>query len=55
MDSILNNWLLAGAGVLGILFYVVKGVLDQVPSVLESWSTVRRAWRRANEDEDEQE
>ncbi|MFB7950071.1 hypothetical protein ACFC6L_34775 [Kitasatospora phosalacinea] len=50
MDSILINWLLAGAGVLGILLFVIKGVLDQVPSVLDSWSTVRRAWRRASED-----
>lgn len=53
MDSTIILSVLAGAGVLSILLFAVKGVLDQVPGVLESWSAVRRAWRRANEEDQE--
>ncbi|KJS57071.1 hypothetical protein VM98_03150 [Streptomyces rubellomurinus subsp. indigoferus] len=51
MDSTIILVLLAISSVLSIGLSVVKGVLDQLPDVFESWGTARRAWRRANEDD----
>ncbi|MEV0534735.1 hypothetical protein [Kitasatospora sp. NPDC050463] len=54
MDSTIILSLLAGAGVLSIFLFAAKGVLDQVPDVLESWGAIRRTWRRVHEDDDQE-
>ncbi|MDX2650372.1 hypothetical protein [Streptomyces sp. NPDC001070] len=42
MDSIIL-WLLAASGVLSVLLFVVRGLLDQLPDVLIAWRRVKRA------------
>ncbi|MGP3924574.1 MULTISPECIES: hypothetical protein [unclassified Streptomyces] len=43
--------ILAIAGVCTILLFAVKGVLDQLPGIFESWHRARRAWRGDDADD----
>ncbi|MFE4873066.1 hypothetical protein [Streptomyces sp. NPDC056682] len=36
---------LAISGALGIALFSLKGLLDQLPAVFESWHRARSAWR----------
>ncbi|AEY94272.1 hypothetical protein SHJG_p1141 (plasmid) [Streptomyces hygroscopicus subsp. jinggangensis 5008] len=45
--------LLAGAGVISVLLFAVRGILEQLPDVLRSWQRVRKAWRDAASDDDQ--
>ncbi|MFF7099998.1 hypothetical protein ACFY9X_07405 [Streptomyces nigra] len=45
MDGIAIIIILAIAGVLSVLLLAVRGLLDQVPDVIESATRVRHAWR----------
>jgi hypothetical protein len=45
--------LLAGAGVISVLLFAVRGILEQLPDVLQSWHRVRKAWRDAASDDDQ--
>ncbi|MGC9536554.1 hypothetical protein [Streptomyces sp. UG1] len=47
--------ILAVAGVLSVLLFVVKGLLDQLPDVFESAKRAREAWKRlVGKSEDEE-
>ncbi|WP_202532812.1 hypothetical protein [Streptomyces sp. SID3212] len=44
MDSAVI-WILGASGVLAVVLFVVKGLLDQVPDIAESWHRAKRAIR----------
>ncbi len=46
MDGAAILLVLAVAGVISVFFFAVKGLLDQVPDVIDSAGRVRDAWRR---------
>ncbi|MEV5009162.1 hypothetical protein [Streptomyces sp. NPDC055692] len=46
--------ILAVAGVASISLFALKGVLDQVPDVIDSASRARDAWKRFRSKADEQ-
>ncbi|MFB6945366.1 MULTISPECIES: hypothetical protein [Streptomyces] len=46
MDGAAILFILAIAGVVAIFLFSVKGVLDQVPGVLDSAGRARDAWER---------
>ncbi|MCK7627204.1 hypothetical protein MUU72_29615 [Streptomyces sp. RS10V-4] len=43
MDSAIL-WLLGAAGVLSIALFVLKGLLDQLPDLAQSWHRARHAF-----------
>lgn len=45
MDSQIILYLLAASGVLTVLLFVVRVVLDQVPEVLAAWHRVKKAFK----------
>lgn len=45
MDSTVNVWILAWAGVLSVVIFVAKGLLDQLPPLVDSWQALIRAVR----------
>ncbi|MET7477624.1 hypothetical protein ABZT17_25100 [Streptomyces sp. NPDC005648] len=45
--------ILAIAGVVTLLIYVLKGVLDQLPDLFESARRAREAWERLTKKNDE--
>ncbi|MFF8645193.1 hypothetical protein [Streptomyces sp. NPDC015345] len=45
--------ILAIAGVVSVLLFALKGVLDQLPEVFDSASRARDAWKRFKEEQDE--
>ncbi|MEU7101402.1 MULTISPECIES: hypothetical protein [Streptomyces] len=53
MDGTAIIIVLAIAGVASVLLFALKGLLDQVPDVIDSAGAVRDAWQRfkANQDE----
>ncbi|GAO08724.1 hypothetical protein TPA0598_04_03600 [Streptomyces lydicamycinicus] len=38
-------WLLGASGVLAVALFVIKGLLDQVPDIAESWHRAKHAVR----------
>ncbi|EFL35507.1 predicted protein [Streptomyces viridochromogenes DSM 40736] len=46
MDGTANNIILAIAGVASVLLFAVKGFLDQLPDVFDSFRRAREAWQR---------
>ncbi|NSL84815.1 hypothetical protein HCU77_28435 [Streptomyces coelicolor] len=46
MDGAMTLAILAVAGVVSIFLFALKGVLDQVPDVIDSASRARDAWQR---------
>ncbi|WP_181018606.1 hypothetical protein [Streptomyces lydicamycinicus] len=44
MDSAIL-WLLGASGVLAVALFVIKGLLDQVPDIAESWHRAKHAVR----------
>ncbi|ELP68675.1 hypothetical protein STRTUCAR8_03825 [Streptomyces turgidiscabies Car8] len=46
MDGTAILLVLAMAGVISVLLFALKGLLDQMPDVIESAGRVRDAWRR---------
>jgi len=44
--------ILAIAGVASVLLFAVKGILDQLPDVFESFRRARDAWKRLKEEQD---
>ncbi|MER7509990.1 hypothetical protein ABTX82_16820 [Streptomyces lavendulae] len=46
MGDTLILWILGIAGVIAILLFSVKGLLDQVPDVIDSAGRARDAWDR---------
>ncbi|SEB93687.1 hypothetical protein SAMN05428945_1582 [Streptomyces sp. 2224.1] len=44
VDSTLTLSVLAVSGVLSVALFAIKGLLDQLPAVLNSWHAARRAW-----------
>lgn len=45
--------ILAIAGVVTVTLYVLKGILDQLPEVFDSFRRARDAWKRLGEQQDE--
>ncbi|MEU9985901.1 hypothetical protein AB0E10_03660 [Streptomyces sp. NPDC048045] len=45
MDSQIILSLLAASGVVTILLFVVRGLLDQLPDVFAAWRRVKKAYR----------
>ncbi|WP_405889520.1 hypothetical protein OG427_03005 [Streptomyces sp. NBC_00133] len=45
MDSTVILWVLGWAGVLSVVIFVVKGLLDQLLPLIESWRNFLRALR----------
>ncbi|WP_149548082.1 hypothetical protein [Streptomyces marokkonensis] len=45
MDSQIILSLLAASGVVTILLFVVRGMLDQLPEVFAAWQRVKKAYR----------
>ncbi|MFH8564710.1 hypothetical protein [Streptomyces sp. NPDC017988] len=45
MDSQIILSLLAASGVVTILMFVVRGLLDQLPDVFAAWRRVKKAYR----------
>ncbi len=41
MESTVILWILAWSGVLSVLIWVARGVLDQLPPLIGSWRRVR--------------
>ncbi|MER6532079.1 hypothetical protein [Streptomyces sp. NPDC001508] len=54
MDGAATLAILAVAGVASIFLFALKGVLDQVPDVIDSASRARDAWHRFKRKADEQ-
>lgn len=54
LDGALTIAILAVAGVASISLFALKGVLDQVPDVINSASRAREAWHRFKNTGDEQ-
>ncbi|MER8085378.1 hypothetical protein ABTZ57_09590 [Streptomyces sp. NPDC094048] len=46
MDDTATNTILATAGVASILLFALKGLLDQIPEMMDSASRFRDAWQR---------
>ncbi|WP_326739045.1 hypothetical protein [Streptomyces sp. NBC_01022] len=46
MDGTAIIIILAIAGVVSVLLFAIKGLLDQVPDVIESASRARDSWHR---------
>ncbi|MFF0715359.1 hypothetical protein [Streptomyces bauhiniae] len=46
MDGTAIIIILAIAGVASVLLFAVKGLLDQIPDVIESAGKAREAWQR---------
>ncbi|MFJ3229901.1 hypothetical protein [Streptomyces sp. NPDC086787] len=44
MDSA-NLWILAAAGTVTTILFVLKGLLDQLPDLAKSWKQAKRAFR----------
>ncbi|WP_139140707.1 hypothetical protein [Streptomyces abyssalis] len=40
-------------GVLGLVIAVLRGLLEQLPKLFESWRKARQAWREGEVDEPE--
>jgi Sec-independent protein translocase protein TatA len=45
--------ILAIAGVVSVLLFAVKGILDQLPDVFDSFRRARDAWKRLKEEQGE--
>ncbi|WP_143659078.1 hypothetical protein [Streptomyces platensis] len=45
VDEVIVLWLLAGASVISVVLFSVKGVLDQLPEVFQSYRRAKRAWQ----------
>ncbi|WP_105968444.1 hypothetical protein [Streptomyces geranii] len=45
MDSTIILWILAWAGVLSVVIFVAKGLLDQLPPLVDSWRALVRVVR----------
>jgi Sec-independent protein translocase protein TatA len=45
--------ILAIAGVASALLFAIKGILDQLPDVFDSFRRARDAWKRLKEEQDE--
>lgn len=45
--------ILAIAGVASVLLFAIKGILDQLPDLFESFRRARDAWKRLKEVQDE--
>ncbi|WP_255950171.1 hypothetical protein [Streptomyces odontomachi] len=45
MDSQIILSLLATSGVVTILLFVIRGLLDQLPDVIAAWRRVKKAYR----------
>jgi hypothetical protein len=45
--------ILAIAGVASVLLFAIKGILDQLPDVFDSFCRVRDAWKRLKEEQGE--
>ncbi|KUO10517.1 hypothetical protein [Streptomyces sp. DSM 15324] len=58
MDSQIILSLLAASGVVTILLFVVRGLLDQLPDVFAAWHRAKKAYRAnvspVDEDGDEE-
>lgn len=52
VDSSAILWILAWSGVLSIAIFVSKGLLDQLPPLIESWRRFLRALHGDNESSD---
>jgi hypothetical protein len=44
VDSTITLSVLAVSGVVSVALFAIKGLLDQLPGVLNSWHAARRAW-----------
>ncbi|MEV5438191.1 hypothetical protein AB0K80_19580 [Streptomyces sp. NPDC052682] len=53
MDGTAIIIILAIAGVASVLLFAIKGILDQLPDVFESFRRARDAWKRLKEEPDE--
>ncbi|MEU0246664.1 hypothetical protein ABZ192_20475 [Streptomyces sp. NPDC006235] len=53
MDGTAIIIILAIAGVASVLLFAIKGILDQLPDVFESFRRARDAWKRLKEKQDE--
>jgi hypothetical protein len=54
LDGATTLAILAVAGVASIFLFALKGVLDQVPDVIDSASRARDAWQRFKHKTDDQ-
>jgi len=45
--------ILAIAGVVSVLLFAVKGILDQLPDVFDSFRRARDAWKQLKEEQDQ--
>lgn len=45
--------ILAIAGVASVMLFAIKGILDQLPDVFDSFRRARDAWKRLKEEQDE--
>ncbi|MFE2325295.1 hypothetical protein ACFXD5_15470 [Streptomyces sp. NPDC059385] len=52
MDSVIL-WLLAASGVLSILIFVVRALLDQLPDVITAWHRGQRMYQSADRNIDD--
>lgn len=53
MDGTAIIVILAIAGVASVLLFAVKGILDQLPDVFDSFRRARDAWKRLKEEQDQ--
>ncbi|MFD5711255.1 hypothetical protein ACFWHW_12805 [Streptomyces pharetrae] len=53
MDGTAIIIILAIAGVVSVLLFAVKGILDQLPDVFDSFRRARDAWKQLKEEQDE--
>lgn len=40
------TYVIAAVGALGLVAQTIKGFLDKLPDVIESWQRVQEAWRK---------
>ncbi|MFH9330691.1 hypothetical protein ACH4KU_17090 [Streptomyces althioticus] len=53
MDGTAIIIILAIAGVASVLLFAIKGILDQLPDVFDSFRRARDAWKHLKEEPDE--
>ncbi|GAB2864196.1 hypothetical protein GCM10027074_34370 [Streptomyces deserti] len=53
MDGTAIIIILAIAGVASVLLFAIKGILDQLPDVFDSFRRARDAWKHLREEPDE--
>ncbi|WP_406258756.1 hypothetical protein [Streptomyces nigra] len=53
MDGTAIIIILAIAGVVSVLLFAIKGILDQLPDVFDSFRRARDAWKHLKEEPDE--